>query len=105
MPFSTLRKLFCSYYDEKRKIRPKNLVGQKCSAVIIMSVFYPLNRQRSDYIRPTDSIYPILWGKNEQGFYQFIPNWLEVAKQLEKVRKYILTAWKPILMFRQWCIS
>ena len=86
MPFSTLRKLFCSYYDEKRKIRPKNLVGQKCSAVIIMSVFYPLNRQQSDYIRPTDSIYPILWGKNEQGFYQFIPNWLQIGSS-ETARK------------------
>ena len=56
-PFSTLRKLCCSYYTEKRKIRPKNPVGRKCSVVIIMSVFYPLetfdngakNRQWLDY--------------------------------------------------------
>ena len=66
MPLSTLRKLCCSYYAEKRKIRPKNQVGRKCSVVIIMSVFYPLetlgdsskNGRRSDYTRPTDGIYP-----------------------------------------------
>ena len=39
MPFSTLRKLCCSYYAEKRKIRSKNLVGRKCSIIITMSVF------------------------------------------------------------------
>ena len=71
MPFSTLRKLCCSYYTEKRKIRPKNPVGRKCSLGIILSVFYPLetlgsgtkNGWRLDYTRPMDSIYPILWGK------------------------------------------
>ena len=65
MPFSTLRKLFYSYYAEKRKIRLKNLVERKCSVVIIMSVFYPLetsgnrskNGWRSDYIRPTNGLY------------------------------------------------
>ena len=68
MPFSTLRKLCYSYYAEKRKIRPKNPVGRKCSVVIIMSMFYPLetlgnsakNGRQLDYTRPTDSIYPIL---------------------------------------------
>ena len=76
MLFSTLRKLCYSYYAEKRKIRPKNLVGRKCSVVIIMSVFYPLetlgdsskNRGRSDYTWPTDGIYPILWGKKQTMF-------------------------------------
>ena len=71
MPFSTLRKLCCSYYAEKRKIRPKNPVGRKCSLVIILSVFYPLETLGSgtkngwwlDYTRPMDSTYPILWGK------------------------------------------
>ena len=71
MPFCTLRKLCYSYYAEKRKIRPKNLVGRKCLVVIIMSVFYPLetlgisskNGWRSDFTQPTDGIYPILWGK------------------------------------------
>ena len=71
MPFSTLRKLCYSYYAEKRKIRPKNPVGRKCSVVIIMSVFYPLetlgnsskNGWRSDYTQPMDVIYPILCGK------------------------------------------
>ena len=61
MPFSTLRKLCYSYYAEKRKIRPKNLVEKKCSVVIIMSMFYPLetlgnsskNGWRSDYTRPS----------------------------------------------------
>ena len=71
MPFSTLRKL-CCYYTEKGKIRPKNLVGRKCSVVIIMSVFHPLetflangakNGQRLDYTQLTDRTYPILWGK------------------------------------------
>ena len=69
MPFSSLRKL--CYYAEKRKIKRKNPVGRKCSVVIIMSVFYPLetlgdsskNRRRSDYTRPTNGTYPILWGK------------------------------------------
>ena len=68
MPFSTLRKLCCSYYSENIKIRPKNPVGRKCSVVIIMSMFYPLetlgnsakNGRQLDYTRPTDSIYPIL---------------------------------------------
>ena len=76
MPFSTLRKLFCSYYAEKRKIRPKNPVGRKCSVVIIMSMFYPLetlgngtiNTWQSDYTRPTDGIHPILWGKTWKRF-------------------------------------
>ena len=71
-----LRKLCCSYYAEKRKIRPKNLVGRKCSVVIIMSVFYPLetlgisskNGWRSDFTQPTDGIYPILWGKKRTRF-------------------------------------
>ena len=34
--------LCCSHYPEKRKIGAKNPAGRKCSAVIIMSVFYPL---------------------------------------------------------------
>ena len=76
MPFSTLRKLCYSYYAEKRKIRPKNLVGRKCSVVIIMSVFYPLETLgisskkgwRSDFTQPTDGIYPILWGKKRTRF-------------------------------------
>ena len=34
--------LCCSHYAEKRKILPKNLAARKCSAVIIMYVFYPL---------------------------------------------------------------
>ena len=76
MPFSTLRKLCYSYYAEKRKIRPKNLVEKKCSVVIIMSMFYPLetlgnsskNGWRSDYTQPLDSIYPILWGKKQTRF-------------------------------------
>ena len=67
-----LRKLCCSYYAEKRKIKPKNLVGRKCSVDIIMFKFYPLetlsdsskNRRQSDYTRPMDDIYPILWVKN-----------------------------------------
>ena len=71
MPFSTLRKLCYSYYAEKRKIRPKHPVERQCSVVIIMSVFYPLetlgnsskNGRWSEYTRPTDGIYPILWGK------------------------------------------
>ena len=75
MPFSTLRKL-CCYYTEKGKIRPKNLVGRKCSVVIIMSVFYPVETlgngakkgQRSDYTQLTDCTYPILWVKNGRGF-------------------------------------
>ena len=76
MPFSTLRKLCCSYYAEKRKIRSKNLVGRKCSVVIIMSVFYPLetlgnsskNGWWSDFTQPPDGIYPILWGKKQTRF-------------------------------------
>ena len=68
MPFSTWRKLCCSYYAEKRKIRPKNLAGRKYSVVIIMSVFYQLetlsngtkNGRQSDYTRHMGSIYPIL---------------------------------------------
>ena len=75
MSFSTLRKLSCSYYAEKRRIRPKNPVGRKCS-VVIMSVFYPLetlgnstkNRRRSDYTQPADGIYPILRGKKQTRF-------------------------------------
>ena len=63
-----LRKLCCPYYAEKRKIRPKNMVGRKCSVDIIMSKFYPLetfsnsskNRQQSDYTQRMDDIYPIL---------------------------------------------
>ena len=55
-----------------------------------MSVFYTLetlgngakNRQQSDYTQFLDS----------KG----------VKKELEKVRKYILTAWKPTLMLRHW---
>ena len=76
MPFSTLRKLSCSYYAEKRKIRPKNPVGRKFSVVIIMSMLYPLetlgngtkNGWRSDYTQPTDGIYPILRGKTDKVF-------------------------------------
>ena len=76
MPFSTLRKLCYSYYAEKRKIRPKNLVERKCSAVIIMSAFYALETfgnsskkgRRTDYTQPTDGIYPILWGKKRTRF-------------------------------------
>ena len=76
MPFSTLRKLCYSYYAEKRKIRPKNPVGRKCSVVIIMSVFYPLetfgngakNRQWLDYTWPMDGIYPIWWCKKQTSF-------------------------------------
>ena len=74
MPFSTL-KLCYSYYAEKRKIRPKNPVGRKCS-VVTVSVFYPSetlgisskNGQRSDFTQLTDSIYPILWGKKRTRF-------------------------------------
>ena len=78
MPFSTLRNLCYSYYAEKRKIRPKNTVGRKCSVVIIiMSEFYPLETLgdsskkgwRSDYTQPTDGIYPILWGKKQTMFF------------------------------------
>ena len=76
MPFFTLRKLCYSYYTEKRKIRPKYPVERKCSVVIIMSMFYPLetlgnsskNRRQLDYTQPTDSIYPILWGKKQTRF-------------------------------------
>ena len=76
MPFSTLRKLCYSHYAEKRKIRPKNLVERKCSAVIIMSAFYALETlgnsskkgRRTDYTQPTDGIYPILWGKKRTRF-------------------------------------
>ena len=57
MPLSTLRKLCCSYYAEKRKIRPKNPV-RVCSVVIIMSEFYT---------PPTDGG-PICGVKNGQGF-------------------------------------
>ena len=75
MSFSTLRKLSCSYYAEKRRIRPKDPVGRKCS-VVILSMFYPLetlgnntkNRRRSDYTQPTDVIYPILRGKKQTRF-------------------------------------
>ena len=63
------------YYAEK-EIRPKNPVGRKCSVVIIMSVYHPLetlgngakNGRRSDYTRPMDGIYPILWGKKRTRF-------------------------------------
>ena len=63
---------------------------RECPVVIIMSVFYTLetlgngakNRQQSDYTQFLDS----------KG----------VKKELEKVRKYILTAWKPTLMLRHW---
>ena len=63
-------KRYYSYYAEKRKIRPKNPVGRKCSVVIIMSVFYLLetlgntskNGRRSDFTGPSDGFYPILWG-------------------------------------------
>ena len=76
MPFPTFRKLCCSYCTEKRKIRSKKLVGRKCSAVIIMSLFYPIetlgngtkNRQQSDYTRLTDNIYPISWCKKQMKF-------------------------------------
>ena len=76
MLFSTLRKLCCSYYAEKRRIRPKNPVGRKCAVVIIMLVFYPLetlgngtkNGQPWDYTQPTDGIYPILWSKKRTRF-------------------------------------
>ena len=75
MSFSTLRKLSCSYYAEKRRIRPKNPVGRKCS-VVLLSMFYPLetlgnstkNRRRSDYTQPADGIYPILRGKKQTRF-------------------------------------
>ena len=68
-----LKKIMLFLYSEKRKIRPKNPVGRKCSVVIVMSMFYPLetlgnsskNRRRSDFTRPTDGIYPILWGKKQ----------------------------------------
>ena len=74
MPFSSLRKL--CYYAEKRKIKRKNSVGRKCSVVIIMSVFYPLetlgdsskNGWPLDYTRPMDGSYPILWGKKRTMF-------------------------------------
>ena len=76
MPFSTLRKLCYSYYAEKRKIRPKNLVARKFSVVTIMSVFYPLetlsisskNGWWSDFTQPTDSIHPMLLGKKQMRF-------------------------------------
>ena len=75
MPFSPFRKLLF-LFTEKRKIRAKNQVGRKCSVVIIMSMFYPLetlgnsskNRWRSDYTRPTDGIYPIFGGKKRMRF-------------------------------------
>ena len=65
-----LKKIVFFYYNEKIKIRPKIVVGRKCS-VIIMSVFYPLeslgnstkNGWLSDYTWPKVSIYPILQGK------------------------------------------
>ena len=68
--------LCCSHYPEKRKIGPKNPAGRKCSAVIIMSVFYPLetlgngakNGRQLDYTRLTDGIYPILWSKKRTRF-------------------------------------
>ena len=34
--------LCCSHYAEKKERFAKNLAARKCSAVIIMSVFYPL---------------------------------------------------------------
>ena len=58
MPFSTLRKLCYSYYAEKRKIRPKNLVGRKCSVVIIMSMFYPLETRQKLKKRMAVGLYP-----------------------------------------------
>ena len=74
MPFSTLRKLCYSYFAEKIKIGPKNLVGRTCSVVIIMFVFYPLETlgDSSDGSR----IIPDLWTvftpfcgvKNGRGF-------------------------------------
>ena len=71
-----LKKIMLFLFAEKRKIRPKNPVGRKCSVVIIMSMFYPLetlgnsskNRWRSDYTRPTDGIYPIFGGKKRMRF-------------------------------------
>ena len=68
--------LCCSHYPEKRKIGAKNPAGRKCSAVIIMSVFYPLetlgngakNGRQLDYTRLTDGIYPILWSKKRTRF-------------------------------------
>ena len=86
MPFSTLRKLCCSYYAEK-KIRPKNLVGRKYSAVIIMSVFHPLeilcngakNGRRSDNTQPMDGTYPILQGKKWMRF--LAPYWLLMGSE------------------------
>ena len=82
MPFSTLTKLCCPYYAEKRKIRPKNLVARKCLVVITISLFYPQetlgnsskNGRQLDYTRSTDGIYPILWGKKRTRFLAIINN-------------------------------
>ena len=87
MPFCTLRKLRCFYYAEKRKIRPKNLVGRKYSVVIIMSVFYPLdilcncakNGRPSDNTQPTEGIYPILQGKKWTRF--LATYWLQIGSE------------------------
>ena len=87
MPFCTLRKLRCFYYAEKRKIRPKNLVGRKYSVLIIMSVFYPLdilcncakNGRPSDNTQPTEGIYPILQGKKWTRF--LATYWLQIGSE------------------------
>ena len=61
----------------KRKIRPKNLMRRKCSVVIVMSVFYPLEtlgngakKQTAVGLYPTYGRYlPHFVGvKNGQGF-------------------------------------
>ena len=85
MPFSTLRKLCCSYYAEKTKIRPKNLVGRKYPVVIIMSVFYPLeilcSGAKNGRILPNlrTVFTPFCRVKNGRDFQQLIPNWLQIG--------------------------
>ena len=92
------------YYAEKRKIRPKNQVGKKCPCFTHQKLQAMVQKTDGDRIIPYLRMVftPFCGVKNGRGFQQLIPNWLQIGseKKLEKFRKYILAAWKPILMFR-----